>query len=309
LGELVEVAGTRSTKSGMETLRVVAPPRRLGTQPLPSARRRGTGALAEVDEAMLVSITGAVSTTPRRTSADNVYFDVDDGSGPMRVFVSPRAQIDTEHLLSGTRVEITGVLGQETTGSLPDSGYRLWPRRATDLRIVSQPPGTRSGTDGGVGGQSGTGGSTGSGVGSLAGQPGSGSGIGTKLPQQARPHLQLSAAATHSPAPEVPLRPDQAAPAANQPGEPLAAGLLLLGGLLLIGSGAAAGDPQLPGRLLDWLREKVGWGAEAAQRDEEQAPIGPPRLVPLAVADTDDQPPARAARSAHEEHGRILPPT
>ena len=55
---------------------------------------------------------------PRRTSAENVYFDVDDGSGPLRIFVSPRAGIATDGILLGSVVEITGVLGQETTGKL-----------------------------------------------------------------------------------------------------------------------------------------------------------------------------------------------
>ena len=71
---------------------------------------------------MLVVARGAVTLTPRRTSAENVYFDIDDGSGPLRIFVSPRAGIATDGILLGSVVEITGVLGQETTGKLPTVG-------------------------------------------------------------------------------------------------------------------------------------------------------------------------------------------
>ena len=77
---------------------------------------------------MLVVARGEVTLTPRRTSAQNVYFDIDDGSGPLRIFVSPQAGIQTDAILLGSVMEVAGVLGQETTGKLPDRGYRLWPR-------------------------------------------------------------------------------------------------------------------------------------------------------------------------------------
>ena len=141
LGELVEVAGTRSTSAGMETIRVTLPARKLGNQALPDPLRRSTGALGEGQEAMLVVARGEVTLTPRRTSAENVYLDIDDGSGPIRIFVSPRAGIQTDAILLGSVVEVTGVLGQETTGKLPDRGYRLWPRRSLDVKVVAAGPG------------------------------------------------------------------------------------------------------------------------------------------------------------------------
>ena len=152
LGELVEVAGTRSTSAGMETIRVTLPARSLGNQALPDPQRRSTGALGEAQEAMLVVARGEVMLTPRRTSAENVYFDIDDGSGPLRIFVSPRADIQTDGILLGSMVEVTGVLGQETTGKLPDRGYRLWPRRSSDMKVVAAAPGAVSGGSIGSGG-------------------------------------------------------------------------------------------------------------------------------------------------------------
>jgi hypothetical protein len=317
LGEVVEVDATRSTKSGMETLRVVAAPRRLGTQAPPDPRHRMTGALGEPDEAVLVSVSGAVSTAPRRTSADNVYFDVDDGSGPIRVFVAPGAEIDTERLLSGTQVEIVGVLGQETTGRLPDRGYRLWPRQAQDLRIVSQPPGATGGGSSTGGTSGGPDGSRGSGTGTtVTGLVAGGAGQGASVPQQARPRLHLDAAASPQPGHALAAQPVQPS-AAPQPGaQPLAASLLLFGGLLLIGSGAATGDPGLPGRILEWIRSRFGGrtgagdaAADDVPGDEEPPNVGLPRLVPLPVATASDAARRDAARSIREEHERILPPT
>src|SRR6185503_2359298 len=145
LGELVEVSGTRSTRSGMETIRVSAPARRLGERAQPDALPRSTGVLGEAQEATLVVSRGDVTLTPRRTSAENVYFDIDDGSGPLRIFISPRAGIQTDSILLGSVVEVTGVLGQETTGKLPDRGYRLWPRRASDVKVMAPAAGAPSG--------------------------------------------------------------------------------------------------------------------------------------------------------------------
>jgi hypothetical protein len=315
LGELVEVAGTRSTKSGMETLRVVAAPRRLGTQALPEPRHRATGALGEADEAVVVSVRGPVSSTPRRTSADNVYFDVDDGSGPIRVFVAPGAGVDTEHLLSGTEVDVVGVLGQETTGSLPTRGYRLWPRRAADVRIVSQP----AGTDGGAAGTGGTtdsdGASPTSGASAVGGSAGAAPGRAPQLAQQARPRLRLASVVTPSPdlAGAPPLEP--AAARQEGDGQPTAAGLLLFGGLLLMGSAAAAGGPDLPARLVAWLRTRTGGlrddeaAGNATDADDEMLPVGLPRLVPLPVVEAGEAVVPRSPRSIHEERERILPPT
>ena len=106
LGELVEVAGTRSTKSGMETIRLSQPPRRLG-QPGPArcASAAPPARLGEEDEAVLVVVRGEVTTSPRRTTAQNIYFDVDDGSGPIRIFLSPRSGATAEGIVIGSWVE------------------------------------------------------------------------------------------------------------------------------------------------------------------------------------------------------------
>ncbi|HLA65451.1 MAG TPA: lamin tail domain-containing protein [Candidatus Saccharimonadales bacterium] len=140
-GELVELDGIRSTMSGMLTLRVSVPPTRLGTQAEPTPFRGGTGVLGEAQEAWLVIVRGAVVTPVLRSTAGTVSFGLDDGSGPLRISISPRSGITTSAITRGAWFELRGVLGQETTGREPDRGYRLWPRTQADLAPLSGPSG------------------------------------------------------------------------------------------------------------------------------------------------------------------------
>jgi hypothetical protein len=136
-GELVDLVGAMSTKSGMLTIRVTLPPQRLGTAPDPAAARRTTGQLGEELEAQLVVTRGALTENPRRSSAGSVSFAIDDGSGEMRIFISPRAGVDVSGVHRGDWIEVRGVLAQDTTGSQPDRGYRIWPRAVSDLEILA----------------------------------------------------------------------------------------------------------------------------------------------------------------------------
>ena len=146
-GSLVEVRGVRSTLSGMETLRVTTPPRPLGASAEPAARPVRTGEAGEADEAILVSARGGLVAAPRRSSAGTISFEIDDGSGPLRVSIGSTAGIDAGLLAAGTWIEVRGVLGQETTGSLPLRGYRIWPRDPADLHVSA--PATTPASGGG----------------------------------------------------------------------------------------------------------------------------------------------------------------
>ena len=148
LGALLEVQGTRSTKSGMETLRVTVSPRRLGTTELPPALPMRTGDAAESREAQLVVVRGALVASARRASSGSVTVDVDDGSGPLRVYLGAELAADPGPLAAGAWVEVRGILGQETTGALPQRGYRVWPAAASDVRVVAVPTGSSGGGDG-----------------------------------------------------------------------------------------------------------------------------------------------------------------
>ncbi len=137
LGQLVEVDAVRSTKSGMESLRVSDAPRRVGIAPEPAPRQLHTGDAGEPHEAQLVVARGALVASARRASSGSVSFEIDDGSGPLRVTLGASLAADDEQLQRGAWVEVTGPLGQETTGSQPLRGYRIWPRSAGEVRILA----------------------------------------------------------------------------------------------------------------------------------------------------------------------------
>lgn len=147
-GRLVEVSGARSTKGGMETVRVTVPPSDLGAATEPAPRAVRTGDVGEALEAQLVLVRGAVS-SPRHSSNGTVSFDVDDGTGPLRVVATSAVGVDAE-LNAGDWIEVVGVVGQETTGAQPLRGYRLWPRDPSDLRVTAS-AGDADGADGASG--------------------------------------------------------------------------------------------------------------------------------------------------------------
>ena len=136
-GSRLEVRGVRSTLAGMETLRVSTPPRSLGTSTEPAPGAVTTGGAGESLEATLVIVRGGIVAAPRRSTAGTISFEIDDGSGPLRVSIGSSAGIEPAPLAAGTWIEVRGVLGQETTGSLPLRGYRVWPRDAADVRIIA----------------------------------------------------------------------------------------------------------------------------------------------------------------------------
>ena len=156
-GQLLEVAGTRSTKSGMESLRVSIAPRRLGTAVDPTPRALRSGDAAEALEAQLVVVRGAVVASARTASSGTVSFEVDDGSGPLRIVLGASLAADGAPFSAGTWVEVLGVLGQETTGAQPLRGYRVWPRSSGDVRILAAATGAAttdaSPSEGGGGGE------------------------------------------------------------------------------------------------------------------------------------------------------------
>ncbi len=156
LGESIEVAGTRSMKAGMETLRVNEAPQRLGTGVVPAPTAARTGGAGEALEARVVVASGAIVATARRASSGSISFEIDDGSGPLRVSLGSSLDGNAEPWTSGTWVEVTGVLGQETTGAQPLRGYRIWPRTADEVRVVAAATdGEASSADDGDGGTAG----------------------------------------------------------------------------------------------------------------------------------------------------------
>lgn len=143
-GDVVEVDGVRSTKSGMETLRASSPPRVLGSG------EAGPLAVVVADvtdgiEARLVALTGHLVGSARRAASGTVSFDLADASGVVRVVMAATLQADDSALVAGVEVEVIGVVGQETTAAEPLAGYRIWPRTPAEVRIIASPQGEPGG--------------------------------------------------------------------------------------------------------------------------------------------------------------------
>jgi hypothetical protein len=300
----------------METLLVSTPPERRGSQAQPSPSRHATGELGEDQEALLVAVRGEVVTSPRRTSAQNVYFDLDDGSGPLRVYVSPRTGIATSSIALGSTLELTGVLGQETSGQQPLRGYRLWPRTDADVKVVAasvQGPSASPGTS-----ESGSGG------------PGGAAPIGAPAAGGAAPPRAIDLPVPRLAAGRLPSMMPTPTPRAGAVGavaSRAANGLLDVAPWLAVAAavlaGLAAVTAARPG-LIQRLRGAVARPSSAAADAEATAPEEPreiapgrpspleqtvARLVPLVVI--DDQASEQAVRSTAARSGtrRILPPT
>jgi hypothetical protein len=285
---------------------VAEPPLRLGHQPEPSPVRVATGRLGEGQEALLVVVRGAIAGKLQRTSAGNGYFELDDGSGPTRVFLSPRAQVATAALVPGAWIEVVGVLGQDTTSQQPTRGYRIWPRAGADVTVLARPV-AKAGTATGGAGPTG-GGAVGGGERARLADPAKPAEGGS--PQLAIP--RLARAIPTASAPQIVIGPAGAVePEPDAGSSPGAAGLLL-GGLLLLGSAWLAATSGLPGRL----REAVLHARAGEEREDEGTTrtslnVGPDavtRLVPLTVLDGGPSNGAPQSTSPRKG-GRILPPT
>jgi len=136
-GVLLDVFGVRSSKAGMLTIRVDQAPMVLGSAPEPAPLIVATGSAGEQLEARLLLARGTVTSTPVRSTAGNVAFTIDDGSGALRVTIYSASGISRTGLVRGAFAEVRGVLGQQTTGQQPERGYRLWPRDGADLKVYA----------------------------------------------------------------------------------------------------------------------------------------------------------------------------
>lgn len=260
LGQLVELDGTRSTKAGMLSLRTTKPAVQLGSQADPEPRRQGTGTLGEALEGRLVIVRGAVSGAVSRPRGGAVSFSLDDGSGQIRVSISPSARMVTGAVVRGAWLEIRGVLGQHTTGREPLRNYRLWPRTAADLRVIASP----------IAGSAAAPCCTAVEPAPGAGAPGEGpasNGAPTSAGPQPAPVL-VRPHPTDKPAPMAPAAGAMPNPLTERPSHGA--------GLVVSGMGLAA-----LAALLTWFGRRERWGVGATQVDPERPLVrdDPPRLA------------------------------
>ena len=128
LDDEVQVTGTLVESFGLlaiEPSSVVA----LGTGHRVSPRPRKTGDVAEATEGDLLKLKGTMVGDLVDDSPFGFLFNIDDGSGPIQVFLFPGTNISTQGLVAGAKLNVVCFSNQfETT-------FECDPRQAEDLEI------------------------------------------------------------------------------------------------------------------------------------------------------------------------------
>jgi uncharacterized protein YdeI (BOF family) len=138
-GTTVVAAGTLDSRYAQRTLRVAESDITIVEEPgVPAAVVIATGDATELFEGERVSVSGAV-VGGSDTLADGLAVSVDDGSGPVRIVVTPDALGDRT-LPNGTLVIAAGSLGQRDSTGTGATGYRLYVTDAADLELLAPPP-------------------------------------------------------------------------------------------------------------------------------------------------------------------------
>ncbi len=103
-----------------------------------------TGLACEQFEGRSIAVEGLV-TTPAATTPEGVATWIDDGSGALAVLAPPLAALATGDFPIGSRLRLSGVLGQQDLVGDGLTGYRLLLRGADDI-VVIEPAATNSPT-------------------------------------------------------------------------------------------------------------------------------------------------------------------
>jgi hypothetical protein len=129
IGQRVRVQGTLDEPNGQLAIMpaAIGP---LGDRDPPQPREVRTGALGESIEGWLVRVRGRVASAPQDDAPWGWKVMVDDGSGPVLVFVDAESTVNVEHFRAGDTVEVTGFAGQY------DDHYEVVPRVHTDVRVL-----------------------------------------------------------------------------------------------------------------------------------------------------------------------------
>jgi hypothetical protein len=130
IGERVRVSGrivAPNNQAGIEAAAIV----RLGAGGTPAPAEVKTGAVGAATEGRLIAVRGK--------AAGNVIDDppwgwkvfIDDGSGPLLVFIATTTEIDVHPLRAGQQLRVVGFSGRY------EQHTELLPRRQADLEILS----------------------------------------------------------------------------------------------------------------------------------------------------------------------------
>jgi hypothetical protein len=140
-GTAISVRGTVDSRYSQRTLRIAeADIAIVGSAALPLLSSAETGAAGEPLEGRRLGVTGVIGGAPE-TLADGSAVLVDDGSGSIKVVVTP-GSLAGRTLSTGAILSAAGPLGQRDSTGTGVGGYRLYVTRPEDLVVAPAPTAT-----------------------------------------------------------------------------------------------------------------------------------------------------------------------
>jgi hypothetical protein len=147
-GARLRITGTVGDRYAQRTLRADgADITRIGDGVEPDPRVVTTGTVDETVEGQLVVTSGAIA-GPASTLSGAIAFDLDDGSGSVRLVISDTTGIDGGAWSAGTWLSVRAVVGQRDSSGTGSSGYRLLPRDGSDVLSILEPSPTPASSPG-----------------------------------------------------------------------------------------------------------------------------------------------------------------
>jgi hypothetical protein len=128
LGEEVEITGTLVDSSGLLAIDPTAITAR-GHGDHIEARARATGSVGEATEGRLLELEGQMVGDLIDDGPFGFKLDIDDGSGPIQIFLFPGTGISTAGLQAGVTLDVTCFSNQF------EAIFECDPRQPSDLRI------------------------------------------------------------------------------------------------------------------------------------------------------------------------------
>ena len=134
-GTTVTATGVVDERYGQRTLRVnESAVQAVGSGALPDARSVQTGVAGESIEGSRVAVAGLVVEAPSALS-DGLGLMINDGTGPLRIVVTPAA-LGSQVVVRGGSVIAIGPLGQRDSSGTGLAGYRVFASLPGELVVV-----------------------------------------------------------------------------------------------------------------------------------------------------------------------------
>ena len=136
LGDQAEVTGRLTDSFGLLVLVPTRPSdvKRKGHGRPVDAAPVSTGGVGEASEGRLVTVTGTITIAVSSDLPYGYKLYIDDGSGPVQIFVSASTGLDLSGLAPGQRIRVTGLSAQF------DTTYEVQPRVQSDIALVNDCP-------------------------------------------------------------------------------------------------------------------------------------------------------------------------